>query len=231
MGLLHDARSALPGATASLLHTAYRLQPGDELQRSRCAGWTRAHVLSHLARNADGLGRLVRSAVDGTRESMYASDQERESEIELGASRPLDRLQADLTRTCSAVEAALDRLTDAHAEVVVSRTPRGQTFRAEWLPLLRLREVAIHHVDLDAGYRFADIPDEVVALLLTEQVRRLRADAGAPDLVITTDEGDEFPVGQATTPVSGPRHAVLAWLTRGLSDGVRGDLPTLPHGG
>ena len=43
-------------ATVSLLGTASRLRPGDETAPSLCAGWTRGHVLTHLARNADAIG-------------------------------------------------------------------------------------------------------------------------------------------------------------------------------
>ena len=40
---------------------------------------------------------------------------------------------------------------------------------------MRLRELVFHHVDLLAGFGFADVDPEVQRLLLREEVRRLRA--------------------------------------------------------
>ena len=62
---------AVADQTAAFLRTARSLD--DVHSPSLCEGWTRGHVLTHVARNADGLGALVRSAVDGTGETMYAS--------------------------------------------------------------------------------------------------------------------------------------------------------------
>ena len=45
-------------------------------------------MVAHLARNADGpRPRLVRAAVDGTGETMYASPEARDADIEAGAGR------------------------------------------------------------------------------------------------------------------------------------------------
>ena len=63
----------------------------DARAASLCEGWTRGHVLTHVARNADGLAALVRSAVDGTGETMYASPEQRDADIEAGADRPVAR--------------------------------------------------------------------------------------------------------------------------------------------
>ncbi|MGL5853177.1 MAG: maleylpyruvate isomerase N-terminal domain-containing protein, partial [Phycicoccus sp.] len=70
----------LSAHTARLLVSARGLD--DPGTMSLCAGWTRGHVLTHVARNADGLAALVRAAVDGTGETMYAGDAERDAEIE-----------------------------------------------------------------------------------------------------------------------------------------------------
>jgi len=50
-------------------------------------------------------------------------------------------------------------------------------------------------------------------------------------VTIRTDEGDAWSIGDGRPTVSGSRAAVLGWLTRGLTEGVVGDLPTLPFGG
>jgi maleylpyruvate isomerase len=57
--------------TDLLVGTARALD--DAAAPSVCVGWTRGHVLTHVARNADGMAALVRAAVDGSGEAMYVS--------------------------------------------------------------------------------------------------------------------------------------------------------------
>src|SRR6478736_8868289 len=94
--------------TAALVVTARALD--DPHAPSLCEGWTRGHVLTHLARNADGLAALVRSAVDGTGETMYASPEGRDADIEAGADRSGPELVADVERTAAALAEQLPRL-------------------------------------------------------------------------------------------------------------------------
>src|SRR5215218_6996900 len=94
--------------TSRLLATADGLR--DVRAPSLCEGWTRAHVLSHVARNADGLAALVRAAVDGTGETMYASPEQRDADIDAGADRPVPELVADVRNSAEALAAQLPRL-------------------------------------------------------------------------------------------------------------------------
>src|SRR5690349_1537473 len=91
-----DVLTAVSTQTAALLRTARSVD--DPRAPSLCEGWSRGHVLTHLARNADGLAALVRSAVDGTGETMYASNEARDADIDAGADRPLDELLDDVER-------------------------------------------------------------------------------------------------------------------------------------
>ena len=115
---------------------------------SLCAGWTRGHVLTHLARNADGLAALVRSAVDGTGETMYTSPEARDADIEAGAGRSAAELVADVERTARALAEQLPRLRPEQAELRLERTPGQFLVKAKNIPFMRLREVVFHHVDL-----------------------------------------------------------------------------------
>lgn len=196
-----------------------------------CEGWTRAHVVSHVARNADGLVRLVRSAVDGTGETMYASRPERNADIDAGAGRSADELADDVERSAADYAAAAQRLRPEHAGHPLERTPGDVRGTASDIPMMRLREVTWHHVDLEAGFGFEDLEPELLAAFVDEEVTRLRGLPDAPDVTIRTDEGDEWTVGLGTVPVSGSRAAVLGWLARGLTAGIDADpLPRLPKG-
>ncbi len=215
--------------TAALLSTARSLD--DVHAPSLCEGWTRGHVLTHLARNADGLGALVRSAVDGTGETMYASPQARDADIEAGAGRPATEQVDDVDRTAQALAVELPRLTPEQTEVRLERTPGLFVVKAKNIPFMRLRELVFHHVDLLGGFGFGDLEPELQRLLLDEEVRRLRAADPPLDLTLRTPDGDEWTVGAGTASVVGERGDLLGWLGRGLTNGLTGDpLPRLPEG-
>ncbi|GAA4402369.1 maleylpyruvate isomerase family mycothiol-dependent enzyme [Fodinibacter luteus] len=224
-----DVLARVTPHTDRLLATARALD--DAAAPSLCEGWTRGHVLTHLARNADGLSALVRSAVDGTGETMYASPQARDDDIEAGAARPLHELVADVEASAGSLAQVLPRLGPGHAEQRLERTPGEFLVKAKNIPFMRLREVVYHHVDLDAGFTFAGVEPDLLRAFIAEEVRRLRALDPAPDLTLRTPEGDEWTVGVGTASVTGSPAALLAWLARGLTGGVAGDpLPRLPKG-
>jgi len=224
-----DVVDAVREQTAALLVTARALD--DAAAPSLCEGWTRGHVLTHVARNADGLAALVRAAVDGTGETMYASPQARDDDIEAGAHRPLTDLVADVDTSAAALADELPRLGPEHAEQRLERTPGLFVVKAKNIAFMRLRELVFHHVDLLAGFAFVDVEPEVQRVLLDEEVRRLRASDPPPDLTLRTPARDEWSVGAGTASVSGDRGALLGWLGRGLTDGVTADrLPRLPDG-
>jgi maleylpyruvate isomerase len=61
----------------------------DELSKpTKCEGWTRAHVIAHLARGADAVTNLATWAVTGQETPAYASREKRDAEIEAGPSCP-----------------------------------------------------------------------------------------------------------------------------------------------
>lgn len=224
-----DVVTAVDAQTAALLRTARTLDDGRA--SSLCAGWTRGHVLAHVARNADGLAALVRSAVDGTGETMYPSDDARDADIEAGAGRPASELVDDVERTGRALAEQLARLGPEQAELRLERTPGKFVVKGKNIPFMRLRELVYHHVDLLAGFGFADVDPEVQRVLVGEEVRRLRACDPPLDLTLRTPDGDEWTIGAGTASVEGDRGALLGWLGRGLTTGVTGDhLPALPEG-
>lgn len=217
------------------LHTARLEATADALDDvtgpSRCAGWTRGHVLTHLARNAEAIERMVGAAVDGSGAAMYPSDEARDADIDAGAARDAATQAADLRATDRAVAGALARLGPEHADRMVERTPGGRLVPAGRLAFMRLREVVLHHLDLDADFALGDVEPALVGVLLDEEVARLRAVDDPPDLTLRAPDGSQWTVGVGTTTVSGTPAALLGWLARGLTDSVTGDpLPRLPDG-
>ena len=215
--------------TDRLLDTARGLD--DTTAASLCEGWTRGHVLSHVARNADGLARMTRGIVDGPRETMYDSREKRNADIDAGADRPAAELVHDVETSAATLREQLPRLAFEHADIALERTPGDVRGTAADIVLMRLREVTWHHVDLDAGFGFADLEPDLVLLFLEEEVERLRELEDTPDMTLRSTEGDEWTVGVGTIEVSGDRAALLGWLARGLTSGVDADpLPRLPAG-
>src|SRR5213080_825186 len=92
-------------ATDRLMATAAALSDAQAREPSLLAGWSRGHVLTHIARNADGLVNLLRWARTGTQTPMYASAESRAADIEAGAGRPAADLAADVRESAAALAA------------------------------------------------------------------------------------------------------------------------------
>lgn len=192
-------------------------QPGLEISRpSLCPGWTVGHILTHLARNADGLARSAEGAHRGEMVPMYDSAEARNRDIEAGAGRPRPELVADVTRSAARLRDAWAAMTEA------DWAGQWPHHRVGLLPLhaqpdMRLGEVLIHHVDLAWRYGPADWPPAFVADVMAdaaaELARRLPEGAGVD--VRATDTGLELAVGSGAAgrvTVAGPASALAAWL-------------------
>ena len=129
----------------------------DPRAPSLLPGWTIGHVLTHLARNADGAVRML----DGL-DQYEGGAAGREAEIERGAGRPMDALVDDVRRTIWRVEQRWALHTDWSS---MARSVGGEVPMAE-VPRRRWREVEVHRADLGLGYTFADMPAEFLRLEL-----------------------------------------------------------------
>ncbi|MFB7599745.1 maleylpyruvate isomerase N-terminal domain-containing protein [Streptomyces sp. NPDC056160] len=108
--------------------------------------WTRGHVVTHVARAADSLSRLLSWARTGVETPQYASMDARAAEIEAGAGRPVADLVADVRDSAARFEAAVRALPPAawHYEV---RMRTGEPRTPATLISTRLRELEVHHAD------------------------------------------------------------------------------------
>src|SRR5918995_6807888 len=125
--------SEVERATARLLATARTLDGAGLAAASLCPGWTRGHVLAHLARNADGCTNLLTWARTGVETPQYASADVREADIQAGAFRTLDEQLDDLdTSAKRLVEAAAAMPAEAWFATV--RWTSGATAPAAQVP-------------------------------------------------------------------------------------------------
>lgn len=226
-------REHLDAETDRVVATAAAFRNDAILAPSLCEGWSRGHVLSHLARNADALSRVCEAVLHGTDATMYDSDEARDADIAAGARRCAADLAEDVRTSAERLAPLLARIGHERAGMTFARTAGASPVPVERLPYMRLRELVFHHVDLDAGYGFGHLSPELARLFLTETVARLRSDPAAPALTVRTDEGETHTIGDGTASVTGSRAGVLLWLTRSRGGGVRcdGPLPDLPSAG
>lgn len=178
----------LEGLTDDVVHSA-----------SALPNWTVAHVLTHIARNAESFVRLLGGVVADVKVSQYEGGREqRNGDIEVGAGRDAGAIVDDVLATNAALETAL-------ASIDASWWQRDVEFmvglgRAADVPWRRWREVAVHHVDLGLRYQWSDWPD---AYLRSELRRMTMLWASRKPMGLTSLPAEAMAVGEAQR---------LAWL-------------------
>jgi maleylpyruvate isomerase len=202
-------------ATARMLSGLYVLTDADVRRDSLCPGWTVGHVLTHVARSADGLRRSVEGARRSELVPMYDSREARAADIEAGAARSITELVADVAESARLLDEAWSTLDDAvwkdgtFPHRVLGPRPVRET------PALRWREVEIHRVDLGGDYGPENWPEPFVAHVLDETVHgvteRLQIGMGLDLHATDTDARWSFGADNPVA-VSGPSWALAAWL-------------------
>jgi len=220
MSELATALVGVRASTADLLEWLAGLDwtAADVAAPSLCDGWTRGHVLTHLARNADGIAETLAGALRDEIVERYPDGWDaRNAAIDAGSDRSFAELAAD-------VRDSARRLEDAFAAVDAAdgwslETEHGHPAR-DW-PFARWKEVEIHRLDLAAGHGPDRWPPAMVAALVEREAARLSGRVTSPLVVAIDAEGSVVPelagrswrVGDgAPVEVRGPDWAVLAWL-------------------
>jgi maleylpyruvate isomerase len=181
--------------------------------------WSRGHLLTHIARSADSLGRLVEWARTGIEQKQYASEEARAAQIQAGARRSPAELAADIKASAVAFEQAARSLPES-ARYFELRLRSGVPVTAERLLFVRLRELEVHHVDLDVGYTWADIPPDVTTAVIDDIVATLSKREEVPPVrLVATDVALERQIGLRGPVLTGEQADLLAWLS-GRSPGV-----------
>ncbi|MEQ4722505.1 maleylpyruvate isomerase family mycothiol-dependent enzyme [Nonomuraea sp. B19D2] len=181
---------------------------------SALPGWSRRHVVAHVAHNARALVRLLRWARTGEETPMYASRQARDAEIAEGA-----RLEAPALRALYAASrdelAEADHLLPTECWSAWVRTVQGRMVRAEEIRWMRTREVWIHAVDLSNGASFADFPADLLDALIDDVTAwRSRQARSSGLLIAPTDRNRQWRIeGSPTQTLTGTAAELAAVLT------------------
>jgi maleylpyruvate isomerase len=229
-------------STARLLLGLGTLTADDVRRPSLLPDWSSAHLLTHLARNADALAGTLDGSRRGVPTPMYPHGPEgRAADIEAGAAREVDALVEDVRAAAQRLDEVWLAMTpetwDIEVQTRTGTDPGWKTVNARW------REVEIHWVDLDMGYGPEDWPADFTRRLLRTMTGRSlpgRLPAGARLSLQATDTGESWSAGPASAEaaaaeveVYGPSWALACWLT-GRTAPVQamlktdgGDLPVL----
>ena len=201
---------------------------------SALPGWSRAHVLTHLARSADGMVNLLTWARTGVRTPAYASLEQRSADIEAGAARKPAEIRDDVVTSSDRLAQVVRKMPREAWSARVTNV-QGREIPASDIPWMRAREMWIHAVDLDVGASFADLPAPMLEELLTGVASMMGEKTDCPGLRLVAPER-AWTTRDVPDPVTvtGPASELVAWLL-GRSTGrpLRcidgGKLPALPR--
>lgn len=228
--------TALPHLVEMVVATTRYLGDLSELQDSHVRApsllprWSRGHVITHLARNADALCNLLHGAEAGEERYMYESREQRDADIEAGAGRSAHELRMDSSASAGRLVQALNELDVRHEDVPVARMAGTPPFPAREIPTMRLVEVMVHHTDLDIGFTHREWDRPFCELVLDQMVEDR---AQGPAAVLRASDSDRM--WRLGVPGQGPtvegRSCDLAWwaLGRGHGQGLTSDSDVLPE--
>jgi maleylpyruvate isomerase len=213
--------------------TARQMRQSQFAEPSQLDGWTRAHVLAHIAGSARSRTRLLVAARQGQVGQQYPSEQARAEEIDKTAAFPADDLRQLVLTSLADLLAAVTDHPDSAWDAPGEWLGPGIRPVARVVPSMR-RELEYHHVDLGTGYGIDDWPGDFVDAQIGSVAALMNARSEAPAVTVAlTDRTLRIGAGSGPT-VAGEPAAVLAWLTGRESSPARlrvrppGPLPVMP---
>jgi maleylpyruvate isomerase len=220
--------TGLDASSQAFTRTVDALTEDDLTAPSLLPGWTRGHVVAHVALNGDSLAAVLDGAAHGLPVPMYESDAQRDSDIEeLSGADASELRERHLTATTEFAD-AVGRMDETHWTGHIDRLPGGPAWPMVSVVPTRRRELEIHHVDLGTSYTRDDWPEDfVIELLDTVTVDH---ESSGPFQVRATDVGRAWSVGGEGGPLVMGTGADLGWWLTGRSsgDGLSCDADELP---
>lgn len=207
---LETLRKRVQEATQRLLGDTIGITDDAWNQPSRLPGWSRANVAAHLAAGADAMARLIDAAGEGRRVALYPDAEARRADIESGSTLTGLDLQISLDTSAGRLERAMDAVDDWTTPVQLL----GRSMTLAQVPMARLSEVVVHHVDLDAGFEVEWLTQDPARWLL-QWAAQLHGDApDLPALRLQSSSGLTIDVGHGDNrrTVTGSDGQLWEWL-------------------
>jgi maleylpyruvate isomerase len=228
---LPAAVANVPLAQERFAGTLGGLTDAEVREPSVLPGWSRAHVIAHVARGGEAMVRLVDGVLTKRPAQAYPDGPVvRDAELELAAQHSANELADEVYSSNIAVVHAFARMTaPTWGRQVQFPTGAYPASRCAWE---RWREVEVHHIDLGLDtYTIESWPEEFVSTHLPHELAKLPGRL-PPGTAVRVD-GSRFGSGDVVATVDGPDPALLAWLFGrvGLaapSLHTTGNLPQLP---
>jgi len=231
---LTDQLNALRDATARLdaaIHNTVNDGGHDAFAApALLPNWTIGHVVTHLARNADGLRRVLVGAKVGEQLQPYASPQAREDDIESGALRSTETIATDYRQAGSQLLDTIESLPPAGWQATVD-LGRGGPTTADVVLAARLGEVELHHHDLGVDGGLALLDDDHAVLLLRALLRSFVRTRDVPPMKLRPAGIEPIVIRDGEQEIAGAAVDLVGWLSgRGDGSSLRttGALPELP---
>lgn len=222
--------NVLQRETGMAMATISSLTDEELAKPTHCEGWTRAHLVAHLALDADATSNLVRWAVTGRETPAYESREKRDADIESFAQLSAIELAKTLAQADTRLLEAFRTLRNGGQQETVPTLFSGEV-EVFSLPARRTTEVIVHHDDLDTTWEWHEADPDATVDAIEVCVHRLQQHPDSPGLQIVALEGEEWTVGDGSHRIEGYYEALLPFLAREqVEEGLRhkGELPRLP---
>ncbi|HZX03332.1 maleylpyruvate isomerase family mycothiol-dependent enzyme [Kribbella sp.] len=185
-------------------------------------GWSRGHVITHVAYFSEAMTRQVDEALQGRLVEVYDGGRPaRDAAIEAGADRPAAELKAHLNQAVTTLLASWDKVspTDWPLPILHRNSNLSAGLQATW------RELTIHTSDLDLGITPATWSDDFCLHLL--DFLRPRTPDNTHLILRSPATTWESGTGQTVT-LEGPLQALTAWYAgRPTPTPITGPTPQL----
>lgn len=226
---MHPSPANIPTASSAVaLNRTVDALTDDELaQASLLPGWTRSHVVAHVTLNAEALAGVLDGCVRDRPVSMYPSAEQRDADIEQLTGAEPTVLRRRLLTATTTFGNAVAGMRDRGWEGTFERTPGVPGWPIRLIPVLRWRELEIHHADLGTAYTHKNWPEAFAVALVESFVER--DDLGSVQLRASDVARTWSLAGPGGQTVVGTVRDLGWWLTgRGDGRGLRCDAQLVP---
>lgn len=215
---LTDVRNAAD----QLLPLVVDLDDATARADSGLPGWSRGHVITHIANFSEAMSRQVEEALQGRLVEVYDGGRPaRDAGIEAGSGRPAAELTDHLNQAITNLLTAWDKVgpDDWDRPILHRNSNLAAGLNATW------RELTVHTTDLDLGVTASDWPHEFCLHLL--DFLRSRTPEGIHLILQSEDTTWENGTGEPRT-LTGHLTDLTAWYAgRPTPNPIEGRTPDL----
>lgn len=132
-------------------------------------GYSRGHVVAHIANKVKAHVRVLEGPAASEVRQLHPDGYDPDLAAELGAKRPAAEIRSDLALCLGLLEATWEAFDDSlwNQQGIMAAGPRSMVE----ILAHHLRNVEVHHVDLDIGHRPSNWPSILVEGELSKRLR------------------------------------------------------------